>query len=75
MVSSRHKQSKPFFRQWVILVFFSRCISVDRSQTNDYKNAISQARELAFNLPGGELVIEEQEDVMEMLEELRDRKK
>ncbi|KAF8737366.1 hypothetical protein AX14_012961 [Amanita brunnescens Koide BX004] len=43
--------------------------------TNDYKNAMSQARELASNLPGGELVIEEQEQVIQMLEQLRDRKK
>ncbi|KAK2463531.1 hypothetical protein APHAL10511_004282 [Amanita phalloides] len=42
--------------------------------TNDYKNALSQARELASNLPGGELVIEEQEEVIQMLEHLRDRK-
>ena len=36
---------------------------------------MSQARELTSNLPGGELVIEEQEEVMQMLEQLRDRKK
>ena len=36
---------------------------------------MSQARELASNLRGGELVIEEQEEVMEMLEQLRGRKK
>ncbi|KAF8341731.1 hypothetical protein F5887DRAFT_887879 [Amanita rubescens] len=43
--------------------------------TNDYKNAMLQARELASNLPGGELVIEEQEQIVQMLEQLRDRKK
>ncbi len=36
---------------------------------------MSQARELASNLPGGELVIEEQEQIVQMLEQLRDRKK
>ena len=36
---------------------------------------MSQAREHASNLPGGELVIDEQEEVMQMLEQLRDRKK
>ncbi|KAF8631354.1 hypothetical protein AX15_002439 [Amanita polypyramis BW_CC] len=43
--------------------------------TNDFKKALSQAKELAVSLPGGELVIEEQEQVIQMLEELRDRKK
>ncbi|KAM6497749.1 hypothetical protein JOM56_005697 [Amanita muscaria] len=43
--------------------------------TNDYKNVLAQARELATNLPGGELVTEEQEEVIQMLEEIRDRKK
>ena len=36
---------------------------------------MSQARELASNIPGGELVIEEQEQIVQMLEQLRDRKK
>lgn len=43
--------------------------------TNDYKNVLAQARELATKLPGGELVTEEQEEVIQMLEEIRDRKK
>ncbi|KAF8627295.1 hypothetical protein AX17_006340 [Amanita inopinata Kibby_2008] len=43
--------------------------------TNDYKNALAQARETALNLPGGELVIEDQNEVIQMLVEMRDRKK
>ncbi|KAJ7250297.1 hypothetical protein C8J57DRAFT_1239274 [Mycena rebaudengoi] len=43
--------------------------------TNEFKNALNQAKELAQNLPGGELLIEEQLDVLEMLTELRDRKR
>ena len=45
------------------------------AQTNEYKNALAQARELAASIPGGELVIEEQNEVIQMLEEIRDRKK
>ncbi|KII94423.1 hypothetical protein PLICRDRAFT_101892 [Plicaturopsis crispa FD-325 SS-3] len=43
--------------------------------TNDFKNAMAQAKELANTLPGGELLIEEQEEVIDMLERLRDRKR
>lgn len=69
-------QAKQALLQAVRFVVFTRCNNgVDRAQTNDYKNAMSQARELASNLPGGELVIEEQEQVIQMLEQLRDRKK
>jgi len=44
-------------------------------QTNNFKNAIAQAKEFATNLPGGELLIEEQDDIIQMLETLRDRKR
>ncbi|KAJ6544144.1 hypothetical protein B0H19DRAFT_1169743 [Mycena capillaripes] len=43
--------------------------------TNEFKNALNQAKELAAHLPGGELLIEDQTDVIEMLTELRDRKR
>ncbi|KAF8908216.1 hypothetical protein CPB84DRAFT_1744381 [Gymnopilus junonius] len=43
--------------------------------TNNFKNAMAQAREFAANLPGGELRIEEQDDVIMMLEELKERKR
>ncbi|KAJ7197039.1 hypothetical protein GGX14DRAFT_671723 [Mycena pura] len=43
--------------------------------TNEFKSALNQAKELAANLPGGELRIEEQVEVIEMLTELRDRKR
>lgn len=36
---------------------------------------MAQAKELANTLPGGELLIEEQEEVIDMLERLRDRKR
>ncbi|KAG6874122.1 hypothetical protein C0995_005538 [Termitomyces sp. Mi166 len=43
--------------------------------TNDFKNAINQAKELAAGLPGGEMQVEDQDEVITMLEELRDRKR
>ncbi|KAF9042137.1 hypothetical protein BJ165DRAFT_252505 [Panaeolus papilionaceus] len=43
--------------------------------TNELKNAIAQAKEYAINLPGGELVIEEQDQVITMLETLKERKR
>ncbi|KIM45470.1 hypothetical protein M413DRAFT_430051 [Hebeloma cylindrosporum] len=43
--------------------------------TNNFKNAIAQAKDFAINLPGGELLIEEQDDIIQMLETLRDRKR
>ncbi|KAK0440397.1 uncharacterized protein EV420DRAFT_1279205 [Desarmillaria tabescens] len=42
--------------------------------TNDFKNSIAQAKDLAAELPGGELRIDEQDEVIEMLTQLRDRK-
>lgn len=45
------------------------------SQTNNFKSALAQAKEFAINLPGGELCIKEQDDVIYMLETLRDRKR
>jgi hypothetical protein len=44
-------------------------------QTNNFKNALTQARELAIDLPGGEMLIEEQDAVIDMLESLRNRKR
>lgn len=43
--------------------------------TTDFKNALAQAKELAANLPGGELRIEDQDQVIEMLKTLKDRKR
>nr|GAT49893.1 predicted protein [Mycena chlorophos] len=43
--------------------------------TNDFKSTLSQAKELAVNLPGGDLRLEEQVEVIELLTELRDRKR
>jgi len=43
--------------------------------TNDFKNAMSQARELAIALPGGELFTGEQDEVIDMLQQLKDRKR
>ncbi|PPQ69234.1 hypothetical protein CVT25_006951 [Psilocybe cyanescens] len=42
--------------------------------TINFKNAISQAKEFAINLPGGELLIEEQDEVIKMLGMLKERK-
>ncbi|KAI5991097.1 hypothetical protein F5J12DRAFT_862013 [Pisolithus orientalis] len=43
--------------------------------TNDYKNTLLQAKKYAATLPGGELNAEEQEELIAMLERLRDHKK
>ncbi|KAJ2911477.1 hypothetical protein MD484_g8936, partial [Candolleomyces efflorescens] len=43
--------------------------------TNDFRNALAHAKELALNIPGGEFTVEEQDDVIRMLEALRDRKR
>jgi hypothetical protein len=45
------------------------------NQTNAFKNAISQAKDVAVNLPGGELTIEQQDAVIRLLERLRERKR
>jgi hypothetical protein len=44
-------------------------------QTNDFKAAMKQAKDLAMSLPGGELLITEQDEIIAMLEALKDRKK
>ncbi|KAF5338220.1 hypothetical protein D9758_012869 [Tetrapyrgos nigripes] len=43
--------------------------------TNDFKSALLQAKEMAANMPGGELLIEDQDDIIEMLTTLRQRKR
>ncbi|KAE9404929.1 hypothetical protein BT96DRAFT_853108 [Gymnopus androsaceus JB14] len=43
--------------------------------TNEFKSLLLQAKTLATNLPGGELHINDQDDVIEMLTTLRDRKR
>ncbi|TFK28364.1 hypothetical protein FA15DRAFT_584412 [Coprinopsis marcescibilis] len=43
--------------------------------TNDFRNSLSQAKELATTIPGGEFTVYEQDDVIEMLETLRERKR
>ncbi|KAH7919964.1 hypothetical protein BV22DRAFT_835241 [Leucogyrophana mollusca] len=43
--------------------------------TNEFKNTLSQAKEYANTLPGGELLIEEQDEVINMLERLREHKR
>jgi hypothetical protein len=43
--------------------------------TNDFKNTLSQAKDLAANLPGGELTLSEQDEVIRMLEAVRDQKR
>uniref|UniRef100_A0A0W0F588 Mediator of RNA polymerase II transcription subunit 9 n=1 Tax=Moniliophthora roreri TaxID=221103 RepID=A0A0W0F588_MONRR len=43
--------------------------------TNDFKASLMQAKELASSLPGGDLLIEDQDDVIDMLVTLRDRKR
>ncbi|PCH33229.1 hypothetical protein WOLCODRAFT_147330 [Wolfiporia cocos MD-104 SS10] len=43
--------------------------------TNDFRETLRQAKEVASTLPGGELSVEEQDEVIEMLEKLKERKR
>lgn len=49
-------------------------LTINAAQTTDFRESLKQAKELASTLPGGELSVDEQEDVIEMLFRLRDRK-
>lgn len=44
-------------------------------QTTDFKNSLAHARSMIQELPGGELLIEEQNELIAMLEQLRDAKR
>ncbi|KAH9927447.1 uncharacterized protein BXZ73DRAFT_48789 [Epithele typhae] len=43
--------------------------------TKDFKDSLREANEFASTLPGGELSIEEQDEIIGMLEKLKDRKR
>ncbi|KAF5328493.1 hypothetical protein D9611_014544 [Ephemerocybe angulata] len=43
--------------------------------TKEFRNALDHARELAVNIPGGEFTTTDQDNVIRMLETLRDRKR
>ncbi|KZP26003.1 hypothetical protein FIBSPDRAFT_1041079 [Athelia psychrophila] len=43
--------------------------------TNDFKNSLAQAKNHINALPGGELLVEEQDEVIEYLEGLKDIKR
>ncbi|TFK57705.1 hypothetical protein OE88DRAFT_1620038 [Heliocybe sulcata] len=43
--------------------------------TNEFKESLSHAKELAHGLPGGELLIQEQDELINMLEQLKERKR
>ncbi|KAG7450832.1 uncharacterized protein BT62DRAFT_538245 [Guyanagaster necrorhizus] len=43
--------------------------------TNDFRNAVATAKRLALDLPGGELVVREQDEIIMMLTQLRDGKR
>ena len=44
-------------------------------QTNDFKFSLARTKELATRLPGGELTLDEQDEIIQMLEAVRDGKK
>lgn len=70
------KQSKPFCRPYDPDHFCDYASNVPIGlQTNDYKNTLSQAKEYASHLPGGELNADEQKALIDMLERLREHKK
>ncbi|RPD81542.1 hypothetical protein L226DRAFT_1008 [Lentinus tigrinus ALCF2SS1-7] len=43
--------------------------------TKAFKDSLKEANEYATTLPGGELSVEEQDEVIEMLEKLKERKR
>ncbi|KAI0358921.1 hypothetical protein OH77DRAFT_1395970 [Trametes cingulata] len=43
--------------------------------TKEYKDSMKEAHDFATNLPGGELSVQEQDEVIQMLEKLKERKK
>ncbi|EPQ61149.1 hypothetical protein GLOTRDRAFT_113585 [Gloeophyllum trabeum ATCC 11539] len=43
--------------------------------TNDFKDSLARARELADGLPGGELLIQEQDELIDMLQSLKEQKR
>lgn len=45
------------------------------SQTFELKEALAKAKELANSLPGGELMLEEQDELIRLLESVRDHKR
>ena len=45
------------------------------TQIQAFREALNDARSIASALPGGEMVIEEQEDIIAMLERLRAKKR
>jgi hypothetical protein len=44
-------------------------------QANDFKDRLSNARETLNNLPGGEMLPGDQDQIIALLKELRDRKR
>ena len=44
-------------------------------QTNDFKLTLARAKEFAVAMPGGESVVEAQDQVLKMLTQLRDKKR
>ncbi len=46
-----------------------------RTQIQAFREALNDARSIANALPGGEMLIEEQEDIIAMLERLRTKKR
>jgi len=45
------------------------------TQTKEFKDMLSKAKQLATTLPGGDMSLSDQDEVIQMLEELRDYKR
>jgi len=48
---------------------------MDALQTEDFKTRLSAARTLIDKLPGGDLTSKEQDEIIKMLEDMRDYKR
>jgi len=50
-------------------------LMIDILQTEDFKTRLSVARTLIDKLPGGDLTSKEQDEIIKMLEDMRDYKR
>lgn len=59
----------------ISLVHVHRTLRTLAIQTKDFKDALKEANDHATSLPGGDHSMEEQDEVIEMLEKLKERKR
>ena len=68
----RNAVREPFPRLQAPESYLSKSISL---QANDLKESLNEAKGIASDLPGGEMCIEDQDEVLDMLSRARNRKR